>query len=165
MLRARLQRLWARLRARDDSEHEQALIRIAVAFVMYFYLLAIPHEPDEHETIVLWVTVIFLADLVAAIGILVHIVYRPAINPRRRMFAIFVDSLAPTSTMLVGGPSASALYPMLLWIILGHGFRYGRPYLWAAAGLSLVLFGGVVLLSPAWRADSRHSRARSWRRS
>jgi two-component system sensor histidine kinase RpfC len=151
MLRARLQRLWARLRARDDSEHEQALIRIAVAFVMYFYLLAIPHEPDEHETIVLWVTIIFLADLVAAIGILVHIVYRPAINPRRRMFAIFVDSLAPTSTMLAGGPSASALYPMLLWIILGHGFRYGRPYLWAAAGLSLVMFGGVVLLSPAWR--------------
>ena len=102
--------------------------------------------------IVFWVTVIFLADLVAGMAILIDIVRRPAINPRRRLCAIFVDSLAPTSTMLVGGPSASALYPMLLWIILGHGFRYGRPYLWAAAGLSLIMFGAVVVLSPAWRA-------------
>ena len=31
----RLQRVWRRLQAREDSEHEQALIRIAVAFVMY----------------------------------------------------------------------------------------------------------------------------------
>ena len=152
MVLRRLRRFWSRLKTREDTEHEQAVIRIAVAFVMYFYLLAIPHEPDEHETIVVWVTVIFVADLLAAIAILWHIAYRPAVNPRRRMFAIFVDSLAPTSTMLVGGPSASALYPMLLWIILGHGFRYGRPYLWAAAGLSLVMFGAVVLLSPAWRA-------------
>jgi two-component system, sensor histidine kinase RpfC len=150
-LRARLRRVWARLQAREDSEHEQAVIRIAVAFVMYFYLLAIPHSPEDHDAIVFWVTIIFVADLVAGIAILLHIIWHPAINPRRRLFAIFVDSLAPTSTMLVGGPSASALYPMLLWIILGHGFRYGRPYLWAAASLSVVMFGAVVLLSPAWR--------------
>ena len=151
-LRARLRRVWSRLQAREDSEHEQALIRIAVAFVMYAYLLAIPHDPEDHETIVFWVTVIFLADLLAAVGILIDIVRRPAINPRRRLFAIVVDSVAPNATMLVGGPSASALYPMLLWIILGHGFRYGRPYLWAAASLSLVMFGAVVALSPDWRA-------------
>ena len=148
---ARLRRLWARLKTREDSEHEQALIRIAVAFVMYFYLLAIPHRAEDHDTIVRWVTVIFVADLVAAVGIMIHIIRHPAINPRRRLFAIFVDSLAPNATMLVGGPGASALYPMLLWIILGHGFRYGRPYLWAAAGLSLVMFAGVVVLSPEWR--------------
>ena len=147
----RLQRVWRRLQAREDSEHEQALIRIAVAFVMYAYLLLIPHEPEQHDAIVFWVTVIFVADLVAGILILADIIRRPAINPRRRMAAVVVDSVAPTATMLVGGPGASALYPMLLWIILGHGFRYGRPYLWAAAGLSLVLFAGVVIVSPAWR--------------
>src|SRR3954447_9652247 len=151
-LRARLRLIWARLQAREDSEHEQALVRIAVAFVMYLYLLAIPHPPESHHRIVLWVTVIFALDLLAGIAILAHIVLRPEINPRRRLFAILIDSAAPTGTMLVGGPAASALYPMLLWIILGHGFRYGRPYLWAAAGLSLVLFGLVVLLNPAWRA-------------
>jgi len=150
-LRARLRRVWDRLKARADSEHEQALIRIAVAFVMYAYLLLIPHEPEDHDRIVFWVTVIFVADLVAAVLILADIIRRPAINPRRRMAAVVVDSLAPTSTMLVGGPGASALYPMLIWIILGHGFRYGRPYLWASASLSLVLFAGVVIVSPAWR--------------
>ena len=48
-----------RLQARDDTEHEQALIRIGVAFVMYFYLLAIPLPADDHAFIVRWVTVIF----------------------------------------------------------------------------------------------------------
>lgn len=151
-IRSALRRIRIRLQARDDTEHEQALIRIGVAFVMYLYLLAIPLPADDHAFIVRWVTVIFLLDLVAATAILAHIIRWPAINPKRRLAAIVVDSLAPTSTMLVGGPSASALYPMLLWIILGHGFRYGRPYLWACAGLSLVLFGLVVLVSPAWRA-------------
>lgn len=149
--RSVLRRIRSRLSNRDDTEHEQALIRIGVAFVIYAYLLAIPIDGGDHDLVVRWVTVIFVADLVAALAILAHIVHAPAVNPRRRLVAIVVDSLAPTSTMLVGGPSASALYPMLLWIILGHGFRYGRPYLWACAGLSLVLFGLVVLLSPAWR--------------
>ena len=49
-LRARLRRVWARLQARDDTEHEQALIRIAVAFVMYAYLLLIPHEPERSRS-------------------------------------------------------------------------------------------------------------------
>ena len=44
ILRAQVRRIWARLQAREDPEHEQALIRIGVAFVMYFYLLAIPHR-------------------------------------------------------------------------------------------------------------------------
>lgn len=151
-IQSTLRRIRARLQARDDTEHEQALIRIGVAFVMYFYLLAIPLPADDRAFVVRWVTVIFLLDLVAAAAILTHIIRWPAVNPKRRLAAIVVDSVAPTSVMLVGGPSASALYPMLLWIILGHGFRYGRPYLWACAGLSVVLFGLVVLVSPAWRA-------------
>lgn len=149
---ALLRRLKERLRARADSEHEQALIRIAVCFAMYVYLLAIPHDPDQHEAIVFWVTVVFVVDLVVGTGIFLHILHRPAINPARRVLAIVLDTTAINATILVGGPSASALYPLLLWIILGHGFRYGRPYLWIAATLSLALFSLVVAVSPDWRA-------------
>ncbi len=147
-----LARLRSRLQARGDTEHEQALIRIVVNFAMYFYLLAIPHAEGHHAQIVFWVTVVFLADLVLGVGILLHIVRHPAINPRRRVLAILVDTVAINATILVGGTSASALYPLLLWIILGHGFRYGRRYLWLAALLSVALFSLVVALSPEWRA-------------
>ena len=41
-------------------------------------------------------------------------------------------------------------FPLLLWSILGHGFRYGRLYLAVSAVLSTVLFILVVSLSPAW---------------
>jgi two-component system sensor histidine kinase RpfC len=147
-LAAGLRAVRERLRARGDSEHEQALIRIAVGFCLYAYLLAIPHHPDDHAEIMFWVSVVYAVDLVAALGILLHILHVPAVNPWRRLLAIVVDSTALNGTMLLGGPSASALYPLLLWIILGHGFRYGQRYLWAAARLSLVLFGLVVVVSP-----------------
>jgi two-component system sensor histidine kinase RpfC len=140
-----------RLRARRDSEHEQALIRIAVGLGLYVYLLVTPYHPAGHAAIVFWVSAIYAVDLAAAIGILLHILWAPAVNPRRRVLAIVVDSTALNGTMLLGGPLASALYPLLLWIILGHGFRYGQRYLWTAAGLSLVLFGLVVVMSPEWR--------------
>ena len=66
--------------------------------------------------------------------------------------------------MLVGGPSASALYPMLLWIILGHGFRYGRPYLWASRPVAGAV-RPVVVRSARPGARSRPWPGRSWRRS
>jgi two-component system sensor histidine kinase RpfC len=148
---ARWQHLRDRLRARQDSEHEQALIRLGVGILLYAYLLLILHHPDEHAEILRWVSLVYLVDLLAAAGILLHILQRPAANPRRRLLAILVDATALNATMLLGGPAASALYPVLLWIILGHGFRYGQLYLWAAAGLSAGLFGLVVAVSPAWR--------------
>ena len=148
----RLRRLWARLQLREDTEHEQALIRLVVGIAVYGYLLAIPHTPEQRGTILLWVSIVFAIYNIVGIAILWHIVRSPAVNPTRRLIAIALDSFSINATILVGGPPASALYPMLLWIILGHGFRYGRPYLWAAAGLSLLLFGLVVAVSPAWRA-------------
>lgn len=145
-------RIWARLQAREDTEHEQALIRIAVAFAMYAYLLVVPHPAAERDHILWWVTAIFLADLAASLGIVIHILRFPAVNPRRRILAMLVDAFAINGTILLGGTSAAVLYPMLLWIILGHGFRYGRPYLIAAAAVSLSLFSLVVAVSPEWRA-------------
>ena len=43
-------------------------------------------------------------------------------------------------------------YPVLLWLIFGHGFRYGNAYLFAAAGSSVVLFTSVSIVSEDWRS-------------
>lgn len=144
--------LRSRLHARADTEHEQAFIRLAVVCGMYLYMLLVPHDPTLRAGIVWWSGWIFAFGFGSAIGIILHIVWSPAINPARRVFAILVDAIGLTSTMLVGGMAASAFYPLLLWIILGHGFRYGRPYLWTAAGVSVVLLSLVMLLSAEWRA-------------
>ena len=146
-----LRQTWARLQAREDSEHEQALIRIAVICAMYAFMLLIPHDPAQHVHIVRYSTLIFVVGITGSIAVLAHILWRPAVNPARRIAALLIDCAGANSALLIGGMAASAFYPFLLWTILGHGFRYGRANLWAAVAISVPMFALVVTLNDEWR--------------
>ena len=151
-MRGLLRRARQRLADRPDSEHEQALTRLVVVPVMLAYMLWAPFPPDQRAHILAVSGAVFAAGFVATLGIIAHILWRPDVNPARRAVGIVVDVAGIGSAMLLGGRPASVFFPILLWVILGHGFRYGRPYLFGAAGLSLAAFAGVLVLSPDWRA-------------
>ena len=53
--------------------------------------------------------------------------------------------------MFITGHAGMLLFPLLLWTVLGHGFRFGRPYLFAASGVAFVLFGALTIFNPVWR--------------
>ncbi|GBD40840.1 Sensory/regulatory protein RpfC [bacterium HR39] len=53
--------------------------------------------------------------------------------------------------MYLGGTLTTPFYPLLLWIIFGHGFRYGRWYLYLASALSLFMFIAVVAENRDWQ--------------
>ena len=144
--------LWGRLQSRDDSEHEQALIRIAVICAMYAFMLFIPHEPSQHDRVVWGSTLIFVVGISGSLAVLAHIVLWPWVNRVRRFLALLIDTAGANAALYVGGMAASAFYPFLLWTILGHGFRYGRTHLWAAAVISVVMFGTVVAVHEEWRS-------------
>jgi len=48
------------------------------------------------------------------------------------------------------GEYGAPLYAVYLLIIFGHGFRYGRPYLYNALGLSVVGFALVLVFNGYW---------------
>lgn len=137
-----------RLDQRADSEHEQARIRIIFAILIGAYILALA----DTEIMRIQGLGIALFSLVGSIMLFVHIVARPAISPTRRIAGMLIDTLGLNGLMYIGGMSAAVFYPILLWIILGHGFRFGKPYLFAAASTSLVLFTGVIFSNEEWRA-------------
>jgi two-component system, sensor histidine kinase RpfC len=147
-----LRRLRARLRDRADSEHEQAFTRLVVVPAMFAYMLWAPHPPEEAGRVVLLSAAIFAFGLAAALAVIAHILWRPAPNPARRLASMGVDVGGVAAGMLVGGVTSTVFFPILLWIILGYGFRFGRPYLFAAAGMSIAAFGVVLALSAEWRA-------------
>ncbi len=147
-----LGRLRARLAEREDSEHEQALIRFGVIAGMYAYMLLAPFPESERPEVFFWSSVLFAGGMVSATLLFLDILRRPRPSPARRVAGILVDTTGVNAAMLIGGHLATPFYPLLLWLIFGHGFRYGRAYLFTAAGLSLVMFGGVVVLSRDWRA-------------
>ena len=147
-----LARLRARLASRPDTEHEQALIRIGFAlFIAGFIAVAAPSHPAPW-TFFAWGMAISGTALVLSIAILAHILVRPATNVPRRFIGMFVDTAGVTSVMMVGGMTAAPFYPLLLWIIFGHGFRFGRTYLFASATSAVLLFALVMLVNPDWRA-------------
>lgn len=151
-----LSKIWRwlrrRLRGREDTEHEQAVIRIAIYTMAFVYMLVVDHPMELAADYLRIATGLYLASVLPAVAIVLHILLRPAISPVRRLVGAAVDCCSLNAFMLLGGEAAMLFFPFLLWTVLGHGFRFGRPYLFFAAGLSLVLFSGVILFSPAWRA-------------
>ncbi|HEX8373877.1 MAG TPA: histidine kinase dimerization/phospho-acceptor domain-containing protein, partial [Geminicoccaceae bacterium] len=146
-----LERLRRRLRERPDSEHEQALTRLAVVPAMLAYMLWAPFPP-EHEAAIRHVSwLIFAAGLTSAVLVALHILWSPGVNHPRRTWSLLADIAGIVASMLAGGTTASVFFPLLLWVILGYGFRYGRTYLILAAAGSVAAFSAVLVLSPDWR--------------
>ncbi|WP_169728365.1 ATP-binding protein [Geminicoccus roseus] len=140
-----------RLASRPDTEHEQALIRIGFALLIGFYIILSTMLLDGTTSYLFYGLGISVVALVLAVLVLVHILVWPGVSVVRRVLGMLIDTGGVNAVMLAGGMTAAPFYPILLWIIFGHGFRYGRPYLFGSAAVSLVLFGLVVLLNPDWR--------------
>ena len=112
-------------RQREDSEHEQALIRIVVICAMYAFMLLIPHDPARRDWIVQGSTLIFVAGMTGSIAIFAHILWQPAVNRARRFAALLIDCAGANSALLIGGMAASAFYPFLLGRSWGTAFATG----------------------------------------
>jgi two-component system sensor histidine kinase RpfC len=143
----------SRLKARADSEHEQALIRLAVGAVFFFYLLPEALQDGlEATTLEKSLFLPMLGFMALAAAIFAAIVISPASSPARRVFGAVVDSAACSYFMARTGVNGLPLYIVYLWIIVGNGFRYGRFYLLNTLVLSGIGFSIVLYVSPFWRA-------------
>jgi two-component system sensor histidine kinase RpfC len=145
--------LAGRLRDRPDSEHEQALVRIAFAVVCICYcvvLLAIYGAAPPADTNIVYPLLIAVVGLVLALLILGHIVWRPGLSMVRKLIAIAVDLVSLTGYLHFGGAIFAFWYPVYLWETLGMGFRFGLTYLIVAAVGSVASFAFVVATTPFW---------------
>jgi two-component system sensor histidine kinase RpfC len=143
--------LRTRLAARPDTEHEQALVRLAVGLVLFFYLLpgALVREGGELHTNVLYVGVMF-AYLAFAAAIVTSILAHPGVSPTRRLLSVFVDIGAVTFFMVQTGEHGLPLFLVYVWVTLANGFRFGPKYLLVSLVASLAGFGIVLASSPFW---------------
>ncbi|MFP4269346.1 MAG: ATP-binding protein [Alphaproteobacteria bacterium] len=140
-----------RLAARGDTEHEQALVRIAIVGLLLAYALVgpLPAPPAPW-----WVPTVPQVGYAIGTLSLLHfawIVADPAVRRVRRALWSGLDHVAIVVAMAVGGEAMALLYPLLLWVTLGHGFRYGPAHLVGSALVSVLLFIPLVTLHPAWQ--------------
>jgi two-component system sensor histidine kinase RpfC len=135
--------LRARLAARPDTEHEQAIVRVVVGALVALYLLPSAIAQDLESTIVA-----MLSYLTMAILIFGHIVVAPGKSPARKVFGTLVDVSTLTWVMASLGEPAAPLFLVYIWFTLANGFRFGARYLLVSLAISVA---GILIL--LWKGE------------
>ena len=80
-------------------------------------------------------------------------IHYPGPKPYRRGLNVIMDMTAVCIAMYLLGEFGAVLFPVLLWIILGNGLRFGVGYLLFAQTVGVVAFILVALFSEYWRIN------------
>ena len=139
----------ARLAARPDTEHEQAIVRLFVGAAILIYLLVRATAQDFEPTVFIMAGYLAVAALIFA-----HILVAPGESPSRRVFAAVLDIGTLTGLMALHGESAAPLFLIYVWVTLANGFRFGQRYLLIALGLSVAGFWYVLWKNEFWLQHS-----------
>jgi two-component system sensor histidine kinase RpfC len=142
-----------RFAGRPDSEHGQALVRIAVISVVLVYLLLHGREPDSnpegYRDVLLMVATGFAVGLSLVLGIL----RQPGVSHLRRAIGMVSDYGLMGAAMIRMGEPLAWVYVIIMWVTVGNGLRYGNRYLFLAVGMATASFGLTVLLNDYWQAN------------
>jgi len=146
-------RLRARLAARPDTEHEQAIVRLLVGLALGLYLLpeilqrraagfAEPH-------ILVW-----MGFLLASAGIFCAILAWPGESTWRRTFGAVLDISTLTWCLVHFEEQGAPLFLVYVWVTLANGFRFGARQLLVSLAASVVGFSYALRQSEFWQAHA-----------
>jgi two-component system sensor histidine kinase RpfC len=149
----RLRALRARLRQRPDSEHEQAIVRVAVGLVLTAYMVpeALFSTPDAGIGPALWAGIV--AFFASSVLLFVHLLRHPRVSVGRRLIGATNDVLGVTASMWLVGEHTAPFVLVYVWITLANGFRFGKRYLLFSLALSVAGFVSVIALTEYWREN------------
>lgn len=139
-----------RFRGRQDSEHEQALVRITITAIVLLYLvvraLLNHHEIYSHTPGVIGLSIYLLFGL----AVLIWIAVSPRISHTRRILHTLGDRAMITFYMATYGATLSWGYVVFLWVDVGNGLRYGQRYLLGSMSVSAMGFLWVLETNSYW---------------
>ena len=140
----------ARLAARPDTEHEQAIVRLAIAILLGGYFLPEGLNVSEWSALEPYY-VVFVAYLLVAATVLIWNLSSASISHPRRIVAAVADIATTTWCMWYFGEKALPSVLIYVWVTLANGFRYGPSYLLISLGFSVTGFVTVLATSEFWR--------------
>jgi two-component system sensor histidine kinase RpfC len=149
--RSLVQRMRARLAARPDTEHEQAIVRVVIGVLLFLYLLPNAHvfTGGTLDPASLYFGMMLLYQICAA-AILAGILIWPGVSVARRLLGAVVDLGAVTFFMSQSGSIGVPFLLIYIWVTLANGFRFGPRYLMFSLALSVVGFAVVLASNEFW---------------
>lgn len=142
-----------RLSNRPDSEHGQALIRVAIFTGVILYMTGAAWHGSLSPDV--YVAAIAMSAAGAGIGLalFMSILASPGKSNVRRIIGMVTDYGLMTVAMTWKGEPLAWLYVILMWVTVGNGLRYGNRFLLGAVASACVSFGTVVALNPYWQQN------------
>ena len=138
--------LRARLAARPDTEHEQAIVRVVLGALIVLYLLPGAIAENLEPTIL-----VMLGYLAGAMLIFGHILHAPGESHTRRVLATLGDVVTVTWVMAFIGEQAAPMFLLYVWITLANGFRFGARHLLVSLAISVAGILALVWKGEFWR--------------
>ena len=126
-----------------DREHEMIKNRI-ILIVLAWSACAILSAPTG---LIIGFGIYFVVSI--AIAIAYHVHRKP--SSVRRFMGLCTDFGAAAFLFQIGGESVAAVYPLMLWVILGNGFRFGVFWLFLASAMAAIAFGVTIYTVEFWR--------------
>ena len=126
-----------------DREHEMIKNRIILIILAWSSFAIL----DASYGLIIGFGVYFLVGIALAVAYRLH----PKPSGLRRFLGLCIDFGAAAFLFQIGGESFAAVYPALLWVILGNGFRFGVKWLYLASVMAAISFGWTIYHVDFWR--------------
>jgi diguanylate cyclase (GGDEF)-like protein len=147
-----IQDMRARFSKRKDSEHRQALLRLAILSVAVTYITyhnRFSMQGLDFDSLVCQLLTIF--SVFASSSILLHIYARPEINKTRRLLGVIHDVGVCTVYLYFRHEKAALFLFIYPFITIGNGFRFGERALINSIIFSTLGLSFIFLAVPYWR--------------
>lgn len=145
--------LKTRLSQRTDTEHTQA----GVKFVMGLTWLAYMFWLESHITISPEAFLTAILYLSSTVFMFSWIIINPSAHFYRKILGVFIDVIFATIAFIQLDQYAAPLFSAYLFLIFGHGFRFGNKFLLLSASLSAIGFYIVLKNSSYWQSHEEYS--------
>lgn len=142
--------MFKQFKNREDSEHEQAIIRVAVIICTFIYLYVSYEITGRTENRILALSATSLYLVFALIIVIANLIDKNA-SVSRRIIGMVTDTSIVTYALVITGDIGAPLYGAYLWIIIANGLRFGKQYLYFSQVLSVIGFTYVVFTGAFWQ--------------
>jgi diguanylate cyclase (GGDEF)-like protein len=136
-----------------DQDHSQAVVRVAILTLCWLYLIAGYYLSDWHQGPYA-AEILILATGYSLYAVLWFLAIRRIPkhdSPYLRGLNIVLDLAMVFAGLYLLDDYGVVLFPLLLWIIMGNGLRFGLEYLGFAHLVGVGGFISIVLFSAFWR--------------
>lgn len=126
-----------------DREHEMIKNRIILIILAWSSFAIL----DASSGLIIGFGIYFVVSIAVALAYWLY----PKPSSLRRFMGLCIDFGAAVFLFQIGGESFAAVYPALLWVILGNGFRFGVNWLYLASAMAAIAFGWTIYTVDYWR--------------